>query len=140
MDESGFLHDLHGVYNLGYNQAEEVQGEALVVVLPQQVVDRDRQQLKHYAQMVSEHKEVQHTHQRILPVRIVYSVQLLSYFGVRITKSKILISMTPWFLNAFLFLITLIATISLEALHVHFTTWPKVPFPIKSRISYLNSH
>lgn len=51
--------------------------------------------------------------------------------------SRILISITPWFLKAFLFLITLMAAVSLVAVHWHLTTCPKVPLPKRSQISYL---
>lgn len=76
-----FLNYFHCIYNLGDDQTEEVKGETLVIVFLDQIVNWNWKKFENDAEMVSEDKEVKHPDQWVLPIRIVHSVQLRSYFG-----------------------------------------------------------
>jgi len=65
---------------------------------------------------------VDHAHNRRLLAWIAVDPIELEFKIGALTMSRIFISTTPWFLKAFLFLITLIATRSLVLRHSHCTT------------------
>ena len=74
MNQLGIFNYFHGINDLRDDQSVEVQGLSLVVVFFDKIEDREREELKDYAEMFPEDKEVKHSDDRIFSIWVVYSV------------------------------------------------------------------
>jgi hypothetical protein len=144
VDEARVLEDGERVEELRGEDLDELDGEPLELVLLDELVQVRGQELEDEAEMVLVDERVPHAQDVVLVVRVAVLVQLWdtsawaqSECGWSLASSRMVTSIMLWLKYAGLFLTTLTATISCDFTFWHLTTWPNVPCPNMSNITYL---